>query len=111
MTGFIEKFEVYIQHIRNVISDTSKHCDKATLEGREQTLKLKCWNKKSKLKCSCFIDILDSAKNNNIDIILLVERIDGMKLPYQLFANKFQASLESVFWATTCEKTVDSSRA
>ena len=111
MAGFIEKFEVYIQHIRNVISDTSKHCDKATLEGRGQTLKLKCWNEVSKLKCSCFIDILDSAKNKDTDIILLVERNDDMKLPYQLFAHKLQASLESVFWDTKCEKIVDSSRA
>ena len=55
------------------------------------------------LKYSIFIDILDSAKNfslalqyKDIDIILLVERIDDMKLSYQLFANKSQASPESV---------------
>ena len=43
-----------------------------------------------------FIDILDSANNfslasqyKDIDIILLVEQIDNMKLSYQLFANKF----------------------
>ena len=32
-----------------------------------------------------------------MDIILLVEGIDDMKLSHQLFANKFQASPESVF--------------
>ena len=70
------------------ISDTSKHCDKAEVL----------------LKCSILIDILDSAKNSSLvsqykdtDIILLVEQIDDMKLSYQLFANKFQASPESVF--------------
>ena len=56
------------------------------------------------LKCSIFIVILDSGKNfslalkyKGIDIILLVERIDDMGLPYQLFSNKFQASPESTF--------------
>ena len=55
------------------------------------------------LKCSIFIDILDSAKNfslasqyKDIDIILLVEQIDDKKVSYQLFANKCQASPESV---------------
>ena len=55
------------------------------------------------LKCSIFIDILDSAKNfslasqyKDIDIILLVEQIDDMKVSYQLFANKCQASPESI---------------
>ena len=28
-TGFVDKFRAYIQHIKNVISDTSVHCDKA----------------------------------------------------------------------------------
>ena len=59
MTGFVDKFGIYIQHIENVISDTSKHCDKATLEGkRKQMVEAEVL-----LKCSIFVDILDSAKN------------------------------------------------
>ena len=99
MTSFVDKFEVYIQHIENVISNATKYCDKATLEGkRRQMVEAEMF-----LKYSIFIDILDSAKNfslasqyKDIDIILLVERIDDMKLSYQLFANKSQASPESV---------------
>ena len=56
------------------------------------------------LKCSIFIDILDSTENfslasqfKDIDIILIIERIDDMKLSYQLFANKFKSSPESIF--------------
>ena len=110
MTSFVDKFEVYIQHMENVISNATKYCDKATLEGkRRQMVEAEMF-----LKYSIFIDILDSAKNfslasqnKDIDIILLVERIDDMKLSYQLFANKSQASLESV-WATKCKKIVNS---
>ena len=100
----------FTSNTKNVISDTTKYCDKAALEGkRRQIVEAKVF-----LKCSIFIDILDSGKNfslalqyKDIDIILLVERIDDMKLSYQLFANKSQASLESV-WATKCKKIVNS---
>ena len=85
MAGIVDKFGVYIQHIENVI--------------RKQMVEAEVL-----MKYSVFIDILDSAKNFNlalqykdIDIILLVEQIDGMKLSYQLFANKFQASPGSAF--------------
>ena len=57
------------------------------------------------LKWSIFIEILESAKKKkclvweykDIDKILLVERINDMKLSHWMFANKFQASLESIF--------------
>ena len=56
------------------------------------------------LKCTIFTDILYSIKNfssasqyKDIGIILLVERINGMGLSHQFFANKFQASPESIF--------------
>ena len=56
------------------------------------------------LKWSIFLEILESAKKKclvweykDIDKILLVERINDMKLSHWMFANKFQASLESIF--------------
>ena len=95
MTGFVDKFGIYIQHIENVISDTSKHCDKAMLEGKsKQMVQVKVL-----LKCSIFVDILDSdilnlnsefelnilnfslaSQYKDIDIILLAEQIGDMKL-------------------------------
>ena len=58
MTGFVNKFRVYIQRIENAISDTSKHCDKAMLEGKRRQMV----EAEVLLKC-IFIDILHSAKN------------------------------------------------
>ena len=56
------------------------------------------------MKCSIFVDLLDSGKKfslapqyKDIDIILLVEHINDMRLSHQLFANKFQVSPESIF--------------
>ena len=38
MTSFVEKFRVYIQHIKNVIADTLNHFDKATSEGTRRQM-------------------------------------------------------------------------
>lgn len=62
---------------------------------------------------------MECAKNFNlaweyedIVIIMLVERIDDMKLPYQIFTDKFQALLERVLEQPCVKKllsqTVDS---
>ena len=89
----------YLLHTENVISGTSKNCDKATIKGKRRKLV----EVEVLLKCS-IIHISESVKNfgltsqyKDIDVILLVEQIIDMKLSYQLFANKFQASLESNF--------------
>ena len=112
MTGFVDKFGVYIQYIKIVISDTSKHCDKATLEGnRTQMVETQLL-----LKCNIFADILDSVKNfclssqyKENDTILLVERMNAMKLSYQLLADKYQASPEGVFKIPRVEKLLTQS--
>ena len=90
MTGFVQVWSLHPTHKKYVISNTSKHCDMVEAEVL--------------VKYSIFIGILDSAKNFSLasqykdsDIILFLERIDEMNLSYQLFANKFQASPESVF--------------
>ena len=88
----------YLLHTENVISGTSKNCDKAIIKGKRRKLV------EVEVLLKCIIHILESVKNFNltsqykdIDIILLVEQITDMKLSYQLFANKFQASLENNF--------------
>ena len=50
---------------------------------------LRFWNLQKK-KCLVW-------EYKDIDKILLVEQIDDMKLSHWMFANKFQASLESIF--------------
>ena len=110
MTGFIDKFAVYLQHIENVIADTSKKCDHTTLEGKRRQL----INAEVLLKCCVFVDLLQSAKNFSLasqykatDVIMLVERIDDMKLTYQRFGKKFAKSPESVFQLPTIKKVLE----
>ena len=38
MTGFVDKFQVYIKHIENVISNTSQHYEKATMKGKRRNM-------------------------------------------------------------------------
>ena len=75
-----------------------RHFKKPRWKGRGgRWLKLKCsWNVVFSLKVFGFCKEL-SSQYKDIYIILLVERIDDMKLSYKLFDNKFQASPESVF--------------
>ena len=96
MTGFVDKFGVYIQYIENVICDTLKR-----LVGREE--EADGWSWSAPEMYYFHWKFLNSAKNclssqyKDIYITLLVERIDDMKLSHKLFDNKFQASPESVF--------------
>ena len=82
----------FTSNTENAISYTSKHCDKATRKGKKR----KIVEVEVHLKDGIFFDILESANNislalqyKDIDIILLVERIDDMELSHQLCANKF----------------------
>ena len=78
MTGFIDYFRISNQRIESDISNTSKHCGKATLQGKRRQMV----ETEVLLKCIVFIVILDYTKNffslacqyKDIDIILLVER-------------------------------------
>ena len=91
---------MYVQHLENIIADTSKQTEKAKLEGKRR----KMVQASVLLKYCLFLDLLDSAKNfslasqyANSDIINMVDRINDMKLTYQLFYRKFEKSPESVF--------------
>ena len=88
MSALIDKFGLYLQHMENVISDTSKQGDKATLEGKRRKLV----EAEMLLKSCLFVDLLDSAKYfslasqyADIDVLLMVDRVDDMRLTYQLF--------------------------
>ena len=59
MSGLIENFELYLRHFENVIADTSKQTDKATLEGKQKLLT----NSNVLLRCGLFVDLLDPAKS------------------------------------------------
>lgn len=86
-----------------VVVDTSKQTDCPKVEGKKR--KMRKIIEASVLLNSClFIDLLDSAKifslssqHADTDIMLIVDRIDDIKLTYQLFHQKFKSSPESVF--------------
>ena len=66
------------------------------------------------LKCCVFVDLLQAAKNFSLasqykdtNVIMLVERIDDMKLTYQRFGKKFAKSPESVFQLPTIKKVLE----
>ena len=109
-TGFVDKFGVYVQHMDNVITDSSKQCDRATLQRKHDQLV----QAEVLLKCSVFIDILQSPKKfslasqfKDIDIMLLVERMDDMKLTYQRFFEKFEQNPNSLFELPTVRKVLE----
>ena len=58
MSGLIDNFELYLWHFENVIADTSKQTDQATLEGKQKLLT----DPNVLLHCGLFVDFLDPAK-------------------------------------------------
>ena len=102
---FIRSMSGYVQHMDNVIADTSKWCDKATLHGKHEQLV----QAKVLLKCGVFIDIFQSAKKFSLasqfkdnDIMLLVE---GMVM-YKHFLKRLKPN--SVFDLPTVRKILGS---
>ena len=100
MSGLIDKFGLYLQHFENVIADTSKQTDKATLEGKRKLLT----DSNVLLRCGLFVDLLDPAKKfslvsqkENFGIIELVEELDDMFLAYYLMKRRFERNPEAIF--------------
>ena len=58
MSGLIDKFGLYLRHFKNVIADTSKQTEKATLEGKRKFLT----DSNVLIRCGLFVDLLDPAK-------------------------------------------------
>ena len=111
VAAFVDKYGVYVQHLENIIADTSKQTDKAKLEGKRR----KMVQASVLLKCCLFLDLLDSAKSFSLasqyvdsDIINMVDRINDMKLTYQLFYRKFETLPESVFGLPRLKKLLNS---
>ena len=89
MSALVDKFGLYLQHFENVIADTTKQTDKATLEGKRRKLV----EADVLLKSCLFLDLLDSAKNFSLasqyadfDILQMVDRLEDMKLTYHLLS-------------------------
>ncbi|XP_066928483.1 zinc finger protein 862-like [Clytia hemisphaerica] len=100
MSGLVDKFGLYLQHFENVIADTSKQTDKATLEGKRRLLT----EANVLLRCGLFIDLLNPAlkfslqsQKENFGIIELVDELDDMFLAYFLMKRRFEKNPETIF--------------
>ena len=94
MKAFIDKRALYLSHMRNVIADTSKKNDKATLEGKRK----RTAQGSVPLKCAMYVDILEPARqlslvtqsNNEINIIQQVEKVESTLKQYQIMQRRVQ---------------------
>ena len=109
MSGLIDKFGLYLQHFENVIADTSKQTDKATLEGKRKLLT----DSNVLLRCGLFVDLLDPAKKfslvsqkENFGIIELVEELDDMFLAHYLMKRRFERNPEAIFSLANLHKVM-----
>ena len=109
MSRLIDKFRLYQQHFENVIADTSKKTDKATLEGKRKLLT----DSNVLLHCGLFVDLLDPAKKlslvsqkENFGIIELVEELDDMFLAYYLMKRQFERNPEAIFSLPCLHKVI-----
>ena len=94
MKAFIDKRGLYLSHMRNVIADTSKKNDKATLEGKRTHIA----QGSVLLKCAMYVDILEPAlqlclvtqSTNEINIIQQVEKVESTLKQYQIIQRRVQ---------------------
>ena len=109
MSGLIDKFGLYLQHFENVIADTSKQTDKATLEGKRKLLT----DSNVLLRCGLFVDLLDPAKKfslvsqkENFGITELAEELDDMFLTHYLMKQRFERNPEAIFSLPNLHKVI-----
>jgi hypothetical protein len=90
----VDKLGVYVQHIENIIADTSKKaCDREALRGKLR--KLKCAS--LLLRSALLIDLLDSARKFSVisqkaevNILLILDSLDDTLLHYQMLYIKLK---------------------
>ena len=94
MKAFIDKRGLYLSYMRNVIADTSKKNDKATLAGKRKRIA----QGSVLLKCAMYVDILEPARQlslvtqstNEINIIQQVEKVESTLKQYQIMQRRVQ---------------------
>ena len=99
MSNFVDKFGLYLAHFENIIADTTKHTDKATLEGKRREM---C-QAGVLLFSALFMDILESVRvlslttqKKDVNLIKSVNCINNMKKTYEKFLNQFEKNSADV---------------
>ena len=91
LKNYIDKFGLYIHHIENILANTTKKSDKATLEGKYRLLV----NTKTFLLSCLLVDLLEPARNLSLEtqkdennLIKTMSVIEGTKNRYERLKNK-----------------------
>ena len=106
----VDKLGVYVQHIENIIADTSKKAsDRDALTG--EVRKLKCAS--LVLRSALFIDLLDNARKFSVisqkaevNILLMIDTLDDTLLHYQMLLMKLKKDPAFVFELPTLKSVL-----
>ena len=109
MLRLVSAFRLYTQHRQNVIADTSKKCDHATVKGKYDKLV----HASVLAQSSLLIDILESAQNlslkmqkNNLSIIDVVDAVEKTKTKYLCLLKKLTEEKNFTFTAFLAFKKI-----
>ena len=108
LQNYIDKFGLYVSHIENIIADTSKKTDKATLQG-----KLKLLTKTSTFLLSCVLyDLLQPVRDLSLqtqkdenNLIITMDMIESTHKRYIRLKQKLENDAELIF-SFPCTKRV-----
>ena len=100
LENMLDKFGMYLSHLENIIADTSKKTDKATLEGKRRQLV----SANVVLLGSVFYDLLEPARQlslftqkENITLHEVTEVLEGTRKRYVQLLKKFKDHPDAVF--------------
>ena len=91
LENMLDKFGLYMQHFENIIADTQKKTDKATLEGKRRPLE----KAEITLVGALLLDLLEPARGlslntqeERVNIIKIVDSIGSTRKRYERLLNK-----------------------
>ena len=93
LQNMLDKYGLYMQHFENIIADTTKRTDKATLKGKQRQLQ----KADVLLLGALFFDLLEPARmlslttqEQNVNLIKMVNSIDNTRNNYQCLLNQIE---------------------
>ena len=109
MSNFVDKFGLYLAHFENIIADTTKCTDKATLEAKHREM---C-QADVLLFSAIFIDILEpvtvlslTTQKKDVNLIKSVNCTDSMKKTYEKLLNQFEENSAGVLNLPTVKRVL-----
>ena len=110
MGRLVEKFGLYVQHLRDIIPTTKSSNDRATLQGKLKKLV----NAPVLMRSAFFIDILAEARRfslvtqeKNINIIRMLDAVETTKCNYERLLKRVTKNPAYIFELPTLKLVVD----